>query len=360
LLNGGFNDITVEMWKCIQFALDTDRTLILGYENYNPVSPPWTPYFTLNQEGLPNLRIITPFQAATALNERNRRVSVFPSRLTNDLDPLLGPRPSHGHAPEGLDPLQPFPFIYSELKHLKFRFDGEYDEDVVVFHRQGNVGSGLDLLRNMRFSLEIRRTFLERWSKLSKPYIALHLRRTDKSCSDMKLEKILKALHRLGKSGLVPEGPVYVASDHPELPDNFREELEKTQAREVVSFTYHPPIHEQRNAKKEDPYLQRQKEHERHSLGLEGLHLHDDLSPEEKHQTNLDAFVDLLLLAMAQELVTSCGGYSHLARELHEDPAVVLSLLSLPKPRPGENMDALLEAAAAVERGVQLEMTSKT
>lgn len=360
LLNGGFNDITVEMWKCIQFALDTDRTLILGYENYNPVSPPWTPYFTLNQEGLPNLRIITPFQAATALNERNRRVSVFPSRLTNDLDPLLGPRPSHGHAPEGLDPLQPFPFIYSELKHLKFRFDGEYDEDVVVFHRQGNVGSGLDLLRNMRFSLEIRRTFLERWSKLSKPYIALHLRRTDKSCSDMKLEKILKALHRLGKSGLVPEGPVYVASDHPELPDNFREELEKTQAREVVSFTYHPPIHEQRNAKKEDPYLQRQKEHERHSLGLEGLHLHDDLSPEEKHQTNLDAFVDLLLLAMAQELVTSCGGYSHLARELHEDPAVVLSLLSLPKPRPGENMDALLEAAAAVEGGVQLEMMSKT
>lgn len=349
LLNGGFNDITVEMWKCIQFALETKRTLVLGYENYNPVTPPWTPYFTLQQEGFPALRTITPFQAATALNERNRHVSIFPPRLSNDLDPLLGPRPSHGHAPEGLDPLQPFPFDYPNLKHLKFRFEREYDQDVVVFHRQGNVGSGLDLLKNMRFSSEIRRTFLKRWSKLAKPYIALHLRRTDKSCSDKNLKKILKALHRLGKSGLVPQGPVYVASDHPELPDDFREELEETQGREVVSFTYHPPTHEQRNAKKENAHLQRQKEQERHSLGLEGLHLHDDLSPAEKHQTNLDAFVDLLLLAMAEELVTSCGGYSRLAGELHEDPAVVLSLLGLPMPGRGENVNALLEAAAAAE-----------
>jgi len=355
LLNGGFNDITVEMWKCIQFALDTNRTLVLGYENYNPVTPPWTPYFTLQQDALPTLRTITPFQAATALNERNRHVSIFPPRLTNDLDPLLGPRPSHGHAPEGLDSLQPFPFDYPNLKHLKFRFDKEYVEDVVVFHRQGNVGSGLDLLKNMRFSLEIRRTFLERWSKLTKPYIAMHLRRTDKSCGDKNLKKILKVLHRLGRSGLVPEGPVYVASDHPELPDDFREELEETQGREMVSFTYHPPNHEQRNAKKENPLLQRQKEQERHSLGLEGLHLHDDLSPAEKHQTNLDAFVDLLLLAMAEELVTSCGGYSRLAGELHEDPAVVLSLLGLPMPGPGEDMEALLEAAAAAEGEVTRE-----
>jgi hypothetical protein len=42
-----------------------------------------------------------------------------------------------------------------------------------------------------------------------------------------------------------------------------------------------------------------------------------------------------------------------LAGELHEDPAVVLSLLGLPMPGLGDNIEALLEAAAAAEGDVE-------
>lgn len=345
LLNGGLNDITVEMWKCIEFARTTQRVLVLAHENYNPVAAPWTPYFTL--EAIPGLRTMTPYQAATAINHRGRAVSVFPSRLQHHLDPLLGPKPAQGDSPEGLDPRQPFPFKFEKLKHLKFRFENTYHQDVVVFHRQGNVGSGVVALRHIKFAESIRSTFLKRWSKLEKPYVALHLRRTDKSCSDEKMERLLQVLHRMGTSDFWPEGPIYVASDHPELPEDFREELEERQKRQVVSFTYHPPVHEQRNALHEDPDEQKMKETRRHSLGIEGLHLHDDLSPKEKHQTNIDAFVDLLLLAMSEELLTSCGGYSHLARELHQNQDVVFSVLGLPAPGPNDDLDMLLEAAAA-------------
>ena len=327
LPNGGFNDVCVELWKCVQFALNTKRVLVLGFENYNPVRPPWDPYFAL--ANVPGLRTMSPYEAATALNARGRRVTVFPKRLEKNLDPLLGPRPRQGSAPEGLAPLQPFPFEFHNLKRLKFRFENLYTQDVVVFHRQGNIGSGMDSLKHMLFSSEIRHTFLARWATLRKPYLALHLRRTDKSCSGQVFKNILKKVHRLGKDGVAAGGPVYVASDHPEVPADFQRELEEVQGRDVVSFTYHPPLHEPRVAIKENAALQKKKENERHSLGLEGLHLHDDLSPEEKHKTNLDAFVDLLLLASAEALVTSCGGYSRLAKDLHADKPTILSLLGV-------------------------------
>ena len=47
LPNGGFNDICVETWYCVDYARRTGRALVWGYHNYIPQVPPYEPYFTL-------------------------------------------------------------------------------------------------------------------------------------------------------------------------------------------------------------------------------------------------------------------------------------------------------------------------
>jgi hypothetical protein len=155
----------------------------------------------------------------------------------------------------------------------------------------------------------------------------VHVRRTDKSCGDKIYEKVFAKVQKLKKIKRIAGAPVYFASDNQEVPLDYQKELEHRQGRRFISFTYYPPQHEQRSALKASKHLQMVKEAERHSVGLEGLHLHDDLTPQEKHQTNMDAFVDLLLLATSDRLVISCGGYSKLAELLHQNPRTVLSLI---------------------------------
>lgn len=182
------------------------------------------------------------------------------------------------------------------------------------------------------------------------------------------MQRTLKRTRRLKlRPELADARQVYLASDNPDVPPNFKRVIEERQGREIVSFTFHPKpkpkqVEEEgegvdvdfasgtrREALERNEYI-RQKRLEFKRKGIMPLHLADYLSPEEKHRTNLDAFVDLLLLAMSSRMINSCGGYSRLALGLHQNKPTVLSMIGeLPVGHDVDDtdldVDAVLEAA---------------
>ena len=141
LPGGGLNDITVEWWHCIEWAIQTGRTLVMGFENYLAPAPPYTPYFELR--ALPGLTTMSPAEAARRIRKARRRgkVTVFPRRLQRDPDPILVPAcESEEERAAILAEERPWKFDWDNLHHLGFEFEKEYGQQVVVFHRKGNVG----------------------------------------------------------------------------------------------------------------------------------------------------------------------------------------------------------------------------
>lgn len=244
-------------------------------------------------------------------------------------------------------------------------------------------GVGDDTLRHLRFSDEVKRAFLSRWAQLPKPYVGFHIRSTDRSCTPEKFAAILKnQVQKLPRRKRLQGAPVYLATDNPKVPEAFRAELEDVQGREIVSFTYHPPERPagkgegegdeegdeeeeggggkrggrkgrkkgkkgKGKGKKKGRRQAQAEEGEREEGKPEPLHLNAHLTPEEKHRTNVDGFVDLLLLAFSKKVITTCGGYTRLARFLHKEKATALSLIG-ERLEEGKTPNEVLEAA--VER----------
>ena len=165
-------------------------------------------------------------------------------------------------------------------------------------------------------------------------------------------------MQKLARRPRLQGAPVYLATDNPQVPEPFRAELEDVQGREIVSFTYHPPERsgsageeeeeeggggggrkrgkkgrkgrkkkKQRKAQQEEEGVDVVDEEGKKEGKPEPLHLNSHLTPEEKHRTNVDGFVDLLLLAFSKKIITTCGGYTRLARFLHGEKATALSLI---------------------------------
>ncbi len=221
-------------------------------------------------------------------------------------------------------------------------------------HQTNPTGSGDETLRHLRFSDEVKRTFLARWSTLPRPYIGFHIRSTDRSCPPEKFAAILqKQVQPLRRKKRLQGAPVYMATDNPRVPELFRGELEDVQGREIVSFTFHPPVPapgpgaaaapggEEKGRKGR----KRGKGEEVAEGGPVPLHLNQNLTPEEKHRTNIDGFVDLLLLAFSAKAITTCGGYTRLAKFLHKEQTTALSLIGEALEYEGQDPDEVLAAA---------------
>lgn len=142
LPGGGLNDITVEWNNCIEWAIKTGRTLVSGFENYLATVPPYESYFELT--ALPGLTTMTPAEAARRIRKARSKgkVTVFPRRLQRDPHPILEPvADSEEEAAAILAGERPWRFAWDNLHRLGFEFDREYQQQVVVFHRKGNVGA---------------------------------------------------------------------------------------------------------------------------------------------------------------------------------------------------------------------------
>ena len=328
LPGGGFNDIVVQLWRCVEYAVKTHRVLILGWENYLPVIPPYEQYFYLRE--ITGLTLMSQWEAASiirAAQAAGQRVTHSAGRRL-DLMALLGTGEEKEDGP-------PFFINAASMPNCIFKPEKTYTHHVLVYHKKGNRGTPEPILQHLLFSQEVKQTFLSRWGKLDKPYVGMHVRGTDRKCGDKKAPKVLEKVQKLRKR--LKGAPVYLATDNPDAAAEQIEELEGRQGREIVSFTYYPA--------EEEEAKEGVKEEDEEEGKAVPLHLNKALSDEEKHQTNIDGFVDLLLLAFSQKFIMSCGGYSHLAKLLHEDKGLALGTLGLELEEGSEDVDAVLEEA---------------
>lgn len=327
LPGGGFNDIVVQLWRCVKYAVKTDRVLILGWENYLPVLPPYEQYFDL--KNIPGLKLMSQWEAASiirAAQARGQEVT-HPSKQRLSLTALLGTGEEREDGP-------PFFIDVASLPNYVFHPKKQYTYHVLLYHKKGNQGTPEATLKHLIFSREIKQTFLSRWSQLPKPYIGMHVRGTDRKCGNKMTLKVFEKTQTLREH--LKGAPVYLATDNPEAAVEQIQELKEKQGREITSFTYFP-------AKKEEENRGGKKEREANVMPL---HLNKVLSDEEKHQTNIDGFVDLLLLAFSEKFIMSCGGYSRLAGLLHWDKSIALSTLGLELEEGGDDdVNAVLSEA---------------
>jgi hypothetical protein len=326
LPGGGFNDIVIQLWRCVEYAVKTQRVLILGWENYLPVLPPYEQYFYLND--IPGLTLMSQWEAASII----RAAQAAGQKVTHSAGKRLDLTALLGTGEEKEDGL---PFFIEAASMPNYIFDPEktYTHHVLIYHKKGNKGTPETTLQHLLFSDEVKHTFLSRWGQLQKPYIGMHVRGTDRKCGEKKAPKVLKKVQQLRQR--LKGAPVYLATDNPEAAVEQIEELEGRQGREIVSFTYFP---DKKEGEEEEGKAEEEKK-------VVPLHLNKALSDEEKHQTNIDGFVDLLLLAFSQKFVMSCGGYSKLAKLLHEDKGLALGTLGLELEEGGEDVNAVLEEA---------------
>jgi len=194
---------------------------------------------------------------------------------------------------------------------LAFEFKKEYPRDTILIRA---CGGGLDSGNEIKFfrSLTLKPEIVKEYTtalkkfKIPKEYVAAHLRATEKPLS---YTFNISGLNKPSSNTIRKDGvdafitkyaplPTYVASDNKDLLDR----LKKT----------HPTLLHGDAAYKPTKMTNRR------SLHRHGLH--------DKH-IFIDAIIELILLAKAKVLMTSVGGYSHIARELWEHKDIVEHLL---------------------------------
>lgn len=172
--------------------------------------------------------------------------------------------------------------------------DRDYSEQIIVVAKWGG-GDGIELLKNCSMQISIIEEFNNRYNKIPKPYIGVHIRNTDKKSN------VQEFLNKYGE--YLKDKQVFLATDNYELINTFKSLFNNN----LHSFSKIPKIYSR------------------------GIHYHNNL--QNKEQNNIDMFVDLLLLAASNEFLWSNvlnhyqSGYTLLALDIHKNRSVLDKLL---------------------------------
>lgn len=222
-------------------------------------------------------------------------LSVAPGFLQNDLSTAYRVKLVRDDA-NRLRPIEPITGT-----ELSARVVPDIRADVLLDHPVGGGSRGLEFLKSVRFSSDLRSYFAEDLSQLPASYNALHVRNTDLSAD---LDDAVRQIR-----GLDPSTPVFVASDA-----ETTLELLQDRIPEWDLFSHGKHFSQGRRTSG-------------------ALHLDAQIPP---RQRNLEMLRDLITLALSHDLCTSKlavgqqkrrSGFSQLAVSLHESPAVVADLL---------------------------------
>jgi hypothetical protein len=191
------------------------------------------------------------------------------------------------------------------MQSLKVDFERGYDAPLLVHHGIGRVGKPLNALAKMRLQGDVIDEIAARVRAIAAPYTAIHVRNTDYETDYAPKFERLKAMI---------DGPIFIATDDHGVVEASRSIFG---AERVFSFARLP--------------LERSRP----------LHIVTD---ENARERNLDAIVDLFMLALSQRLYTfrlrenrngvPLSGYSELADILREEKTVLQRLFLRDEPKP--------------------------
>jgi len=192
-------------------------------------------------------------------------------------------------------------FLKRNLKNFKFNniftnmnLNCNYEETVCIYLKGGGGILSIDLLNRCMFKSIIVNVFRERFNKLPKNYISVHIRNTDKISN---VDTFLQSY----KNELIGQ-PMFLGTDHAPTILKFKEIF----GEHIYCFSKIPDNN--------------------------GKNIHENHSLIPTREFNIDCFVDLLLLASGSKLYISNvinhyqSGYGTLAMNLHKNKELLARL----------------------------------
>lgn len=291
---GGLTDMLSQIGRCIEYAKNHRRRLIIDTDIQDFFSEPLSNHF-LSSHHLD--ATVNPGRALISrLNERTCRPAGIRGRLTSYRAQqisvvereAISQRIGHFTNLEDSTTQEP----------LSFDFRIDHPEELLVHHCSGNhLQSALVSMQSLWPLPELRRSVIRRLQKLPEKYDALHIRHTD-LVSD--LASAIKSV------GIHRDIPLLISTDSHSA---AREVIKKIRFRPVVFAS--------------KPLNPADFGHSAHAT------THKDAAKLPRHDINKAAFIDLICLARARTLISApliagqckaTSGYFELAKQLWQSP----------------------------------------
>jgi hypothetical protein len=281
---GGLTDILSQIGKCCRYAAMFDRTVVVetNFLGTTYFRDDFSNYFVSHDSSLilSSLKFASQFEDLKAVPAKfSGRINHYSAKYNDDLAA----------------------FAEVDCSDVtSFNFGRNYDEPLLLHHSAGGGLRKAEIsLRRLSITPMLRQCVEHRLNKIGGAYTSIHIRHTDYS-TDYR-SRILRLQHTIS-------GAIFVATDNREALDFCRNTFG---ADRVFNFSHLPekagsPIHS--------------------AAGLDA------------RQSNLDAIVDLLLLALASAYYyfpinennssAAFSGFSLLADLLHKDRKLLAQFVS--------------------------------
>jgi hypothetical protein len=262
---GGMNDILCVICMCLEYSIKHNRLLIIDCRKSLHFNDSFHNYFLINSKNIykDNLDIIY---------EKIQYCSFFPAGVKNNFRELLA-------------------ITFIEL----IDFDKDYKEDVLVYSSNRIVKNKIvDFFNLFRLHNNILKIFNERFKKMPKKYISVHVRNTDyKSNVELFLNE---------NDNILKNNNIFISSDDINTINIFKKKYNN-----VYNFSNIIDIKNK-------------------GQGLHFLNRND----KDHKLFNIDTIVDLLLLANGDKFLFSCkhSGFSKSALSLFNNKNTLQKLLN--------------------------------
>ena len=205
------------------------------------------------------------------MNPKNR---IYPSELQDKMDDILKEKIIFSYSPKSLESN----FSYNNTSLILQ--DKIIKENIIIYSSCGG-GNGYILFKELRFNKNVINICKERYDRLIKPYLCIHIRNTDYKCDYAEFfiehENEIRSFKE-----------IYIATDDKTAIDFYREK-----GLQVKNFTTFP----------EKIY--------------NNLHYSDI----DHHTKFLDMICDIFIIGLSNKLMSnSCGGFIKLVRLINKDP----------------------------------------
>jgi hypothetical protein len=271
---GGIVDMCCVVLSCIKYAQKYNRVLIIDSVNT------W-----FNDDLNEYINIHNPYvltHAADTITHKINTLTTYPPNIdVEKLDLVVSNRKDSKT------------FYTINDKSLMTPLDQDYDAGIVIYSMWRLEGNLPDLLEMCTLRPKVLDVYKSRRAQLPQRYVSVHIRNTD---YDSNVTQFIEE-----NNNNLEHNTIFLASDNA----NSIDEMKTKYGSNIVTFAYIPdnkgkPIHEGYKRTKE-----------------------------ESRQYNIDTFVDILLLASANEYYFSCkkSGFSQAVVELRAKPELLKRLL---------------------------------
>lgn len=272
---GGFNDTLNQIYKCYEYCITYNRTLLLDTEYNNFISSSFDNYFTFINKN--NINVIYNSDAIYKIINNNK-FTVFPEILEDVLYSYTAKYINDG-------------FYYKNIM-LRLDFTRNYEQELIVHNDCGIDCNSLNMISLLQINDWLIDIIIKRYNLIEKPYISIHIRNTDYKTDYINLYYEYK--------NIIDNNNIFLATDSKEVLDYF---INLQLNNNFYNFI--------------------------ECLNDENKPIHQKNTINNKNQVMIDTICDLIILSLSSNLLypERHYGFTNLARSLFMNKTIVANLL---------------------------------